>query len=69
MEKPFKSAVKSIRCWQSKICDDGACSFAEILRLGGAECPLIYLELFDNMIGARGCRALGVALMVINFII
>jgi len=63
MEKPFK-AVKAIRCWQSKIGDDGTCSFAEVLRLGGAECPLQYLELFDNNIGVRGCRALGVAIMV-----
>jgi hypothetical protein len=63
MDKPFK-AVKSIRCWQSKIGDDGACSFAEVLRLGGAECQLQYLELIDNQIGARGCRALGVAIMV-----
>jgi hypothetical protein len=65
--KPFKS-VKAIRCWQSKVGDDGACSFAEILRLGGAECPLQYLELFDNHIGPRGCRALGVALMVYIYV-
>jgi Ran GTPase-activating protein (RanGAP) involved in mRNA processing and transport len=33
-----------------------------VLRLGGAEVKISYLELFDNEIGPRGALALGVAL-------
>jgi Ran GTPase-activating protein (RanGAP) involved in mRNA processing and transport len=33
-----------------------------VLRLGGAEVKLSYLELFDNDIGPRGALALGIAL-------
>ena len=46
-EKPFK-AVKSIRCWHSSIGDDGACALADVLRLGGVEVQLEYLEIIDN---------------------
>jgi len=52
------------RIWHSRIGDDGACALAEVLRLGGAEVQLEYLEVFDSGVGSRGCRALGVSLMV-----
>ena len=35
---------------------------AEVLRLGGAEVKLSYVELFDDNIGPRGALALGIAL-------
>ena len=60
---PFKG-LKSLRAWHSRLGDDGACAIAELLRLGGAEVQIEYLELWADGIGARGCRALGVALMV-----
>jgi len=36
--------VKAIRMWHSAIGDDGACALAELLRLGGAEVTVEYLE-------------------------
>jgi len=58
---PYK-LLESIRIWRSNIGDDGAASVAEILRLGGAEVKISYLELLDNNIAARGCLALGTSL-------
>ena len=54
--------VKSLRLWRSNVSDDGAACIAELLRLGGAEVAISYLELLDNGIGARGARSLGQAL-------
>jgi len=62
---PYKG-VKSMRVWWSNIGDDGACAIAELLRLGGAEVQLNYLELWDDNIGPRGALALGRSLMVGN---
>lgn len=39
---------------------------AEVLRLGGAEVKLSYLELLDDKIGPRGAIALGAALSQSN---
>ena len=61
--KPFPG-VKSLRIWACMIGDTGAASIAEILRLGGAEVAIDYLELSNNKISIDGCRALGSALMV-----
>jgi len=36
--------VKAIRMWHSAIGDDGACALAELLRLGGAEVTVEYME-------------------------
>lgn len=58
---PYK-LLNSIRIWRSNIGDDGASSVAEVLRLGGADVKISYLELLDNNIGARGALALGTAL-------
>jgi Ran GTPase-activating protein (RanGAP) involved in mRNA processing and transport len=58
---PYKK-LKSIRLWRCHCSDDGAAAIAEVLRLGGAEVAISYLELLDNNIGARGCNALGQAL-------
>ena len=35
---------------------------AELLRLGGSDVKIFYLELFDNNIGPRGAGALGSSL-------
>ena len=43
--------------------DDGAACLAEILRLGGAELPMAYLEMLDCNVGYRGAHALGQSLM------
>ena len=58
---PYK-LLESLRVWRSNAGDDGCAAIAEVLRLGGAEVKLNYLELLDNNIGARGCLALGYAL-------
>lgn len=58
---PYKK-LKSLRLWGTHCSDDGAAAIAEILRLGGADVALQYLELLDNNIGPRGCNALGIAL-------
>ena len=51
--------LQELRVWRSNIGDDGASSLAELLRLGGAEIQLQYLELTDNNITASGAFALG----------
>ena len=58
---PYK-LLKSIRIWRSYIGDEGAAAIAEVLRLGGAEVQLNYLELFDDGIGPKGALALGQSL-------
>lgn len=54
--------VRSLRLWRVAVGDDGAACVAEVLRLGGAEVPIAYLELLDNNIGAPGAHCLGQAL-------
>ena len=54
--------VKSVRIWRSDVNDDGAACLAELLRLGGAEVAISYLELLDNNVGFRGAKALGTSL-------
>ena len=44
---PYK-LLKSIRVWRSFIGDEGAAAIAEVLRLGGAEVQITYLELFGE---------------------
>eukprot|EP01038_Epipyxis_sp_PR26KG_P014261 gene14261-19135_t len=58
---PYK-LLKSIRIWRSNCSDDGAAAVAELLRLGGGEIKLSYLELLDNYIGPKGASALGMSL-------
>lgn len=58
---PYK-LLNSIRMWRTNVHDEGCAAIAEVLRLGGAEVQISYLELFDNNIGLRGCMALGSAL-------
>ena len=58
---PYK-LLESLRFWRSNIGCDGTAAVAEILRLGGAEVKISFLELLDNNIGPRGCLALGTAL-------
>lgn len=50
---PYRS-IRSLRLWRAYCGDEGARSIAEVLRLGGAEVQLEYLELFDDNIGTRG---------------
>ena len=46
--------IKSLRLWRAHCGDEGARSIAEVLRLGGAEVQLEYVELFDDNIGPTG---------------
>ena len=56
--------VKSLRIWWSNIGDDGCRSIAELLRLGGEDVQINYLELWDNNITASGADAIGRSLQV-----
>lgn len=58
---PYK-LLKSLRMWKADCADDGAASVAEVLRLGGADVKLSYLELLDCHVGPRGANALGYSL-------
>ena len=58
---PYK-LINSLRIWRSNIGDDGVAAIAEVLRLGGAEVKIGYLELLDNNIGPKGCTGLGQSL-------
>lgn len=58
---PYK-LLKSLRLWRANCGDDGAAAIAEVLRLGGADVALTYLELLDNGISIRGANALGSSL-------
>ncbi len=58
---PYK-LLQSIRIWRSNSSDDGSAAIAEVLRLGGSDVKISYLELFDNNIGPHGGNALGQAL-------
>lgn len=58
---PYK-LLTSLRMWKAGCADDGATSIAEVLRLGGAEVRLSYLELLDCHIGPTGANALGISL-------
>lgn len=51
--------LQELRIWGANIGDDGASSIAELLRLGGAEIQLQYLELTNNEITEVGGFALG----------
>jgi hypothetical protein len=55
---PYKK-LTSLRFWRTNVGDEGTNAIAEVLRLGGAEVQISYLELFDNNISIRGCMALG----------
>ena len=58
---PYK-LINSIRLWRSNIGDDGVGAIAEVLRLGGGDVKISYLELLDNNIGPRGGIALAESL-------
>jgi len=54
--------IKSLRFWRSNIQDEGVNSICEILRLGGSEIKLSYLELLDCNLTYRSGIALGTSL-------
>ncbi|CAN0444931.1 unnamed protein product, partial [Ectocarpus sp. 12 AP-2014] len=56
--------IKSLRLWRAHCGDEGVRSIAEVLRLGGAEVKLEYVELFDDNIGPTGATALGQSLSI-----
>ena len=62
---PFK-LVNSIRLWRTNVGEEGAAAIAEILRLGGGEIKIGYLELLDDNIGPKGAMAIGTALQLGN---
>ena len=51
--------LNSLRIWRCNLGDQGCNAVAELLRLGGGEMKIQYLELLDNLIGPNGCYALG----------
>lgn len=51
--------VKRLRMWRVDSGDDGAACVAELLRLGGSEVALSYLELLDCNVGTFGAKSLG----------
>jgi len=56
--KPL-NVFSSLRFWKCNIGDDGANSVAEVLRLGGGDVIITYLEIIDDIIGPKGALALG----------
>ncbi len=62
---PYK-LLKHLRIWRGNVQDDGASAIAEVLRLGGAEVQLQYVELIDCNVGPRGALALGSSLSIGN---
>ncbi|GMI46957.1 hypothetical protein TrCOL_g1164 [Triparma columacea] len=60
-------AIQEIRIWGANVGDDGAAAIAELLRLGGAEIKLAYLELNNNNITEIGAFALGRSLQRFQF--
>ena len=58
---PYK-LLSSLRLWKSNVGDDGAAAIAEVLRLGGADVKIGYLELLDNNIGPKGAMSIGQSL-------
>lgn len=58
---PYK-LLNSIRLWRCSINDEGAAAVAEVLRLGGAEVRISYLEILHDNISTRGCLAIGSSL-------
>jgi Leucine Rich repeat len=60
---PYK-LLKGLRLWRANCGDEGTRSLAELLRLGGGEIKLEYVELLDSKLGPVGALALGHALSV-----
>jgi hypothetical protein len=58
---PYK-LMESMRFWNMPLRGDGISSLAEVLRLGGAEIKLSYLELMKCDVEPSGCFSLGSAL-------
>lgn len=58
---PYK-LLKFLRIWKSKIGDEGVASIAEVLRLGGADVKLVYLEFLETDMLPLGALALGQSL-------
>mmetsp|Transcript_11018 Transcript_11018/g.18485 ORF Transcript_11018/g.18485 Transcript_11018/m.18485 type:complete len:341 (+) Transcript_11018:53-1075(+) len=58
---PYK-LLNSIRMWRSNCSDDGVSAIAEVLRLGGADVKIAFLELFECNIGPKGATSLGMSL-------
>ena len=58
------SILKEIRIWRDNINDEGTYALAEILRLGGAELQLSFLEIAYSNIGTAGAKALGKSLSI-----
>ncbi|KAG5182219.1 leucine rich repeat protein [Tribonema minus] len=58
---PYK-LLKGLRLWRVNCADEGTRSISEILRLGGGDIKLEYLEMLDCRVGGTGALALGQAL-------
>jgi len=53
------NALQEIRIWKDNIGDYGTMALAELLRLGGSEVKITYLELINTGISIGGALALG----------
>mmetsp|Transcript_3578 Transcript_3578/g.3935 ORF Transcript_3578/g.3935 Transcript_3578/m.3935 type:complete len:366 (+) Transcript_3578:240-1337(+) len=58
------TALKELRIWNGKIGNSGASAIAEILRLGGSELQLNFLELMGGRISHHGALDIGRSLSV-----
>lgn len=56
--------LRGLRLWRANCGDEGTRSVSELLRLGGGEIKLEYLELLDSHIGPVGALAIGKALSI-----
>jgi len=56
------NSLKELRVWRVHVGEEGCFSVAELLRLGGAELRIDFLELLDCGVGKEGGRAFGRAL-------
>ena len=61
MAGPYK-LITALRFWRCNAKCDGAAAVAELLKHGGDDIKIAFLQFLDNKIGPRGCKALGDAL-------
>lgn len=66
MTPPRYKLLKSMRFWRVNVEDEGVNAISELLRLGGSDVKLSYLELLDNNLTYRSGMSLGAALSIGN---
>ena len=56
--------MNTLRFWRANAGDDGAAAIAELLREGGEDVKIAFVQLLDCNISIRGCDVLGNALRI-----